>query len=162
MTDLPPAARRVLDYISRSPNVSVEIPCGPFLHTLRWSADGLELPDHDVEPEQVLDAMGADPPECVRVLEAWRRFDLDPKRREEMLLALLCDEGTQKLRLMYGSRAHGGLEQLMAMSRTVGGTDQQLAPVAALIQPARDYFLLLGLPLELRMRLGAEAVAGRG
>jgi len=62
------------------PPVTVQVPCGPDCHQLRWEQGGLIAADHaDVESELVLAALGGDRAECVELAEAWgaRSDDLE-------------------------------------------------------------------------------------
>ena len=54
------------------------MPCGQGLHTVRWEAGTIRLPDHpDPEAELVLAALGGETARCVEVAEAWGRHAED-------------------------------------------------------------------------------------
>jgi hypothetical protein len=62
------------------PPVTIQVPCGPDRHQLRWEQGRLIAADHaDVESELVLAALGGDRAECVELAKAWgaRSDDLE-------------------------------------------------------------------------------------
>lgn len=84
-THLNPASRR---WYERLPAVTAEIDCGGVGHRISWRRGRLVLEDHDVLAERSLTALGAQPPMCVELLDAWRA-----RRGSELLYELLLGDG---------------------------------------------------------------------
>lgn len=80
------AATRWFDAL---PAVTAEIDCGGEAHRITWRRGKLVLEDHDVLAERSLTALGAKPPMCVEVLDAWRGM-----RGTELLHELLLKDRT--------------------------------------------------------------------
>jgi len=60
------------------PSCTAQVPCGPGMHTVRWEAGCLRLPEHpDAEGELVLAALGGDKAGCVELAETWGRHTAD-------------------------------------------------------------------------------------
>ena len=56
---------------------TVDVPCGDEEHTIRWERGCLRRIDHDLEAEAAASALGADPPWCLDLVEAWPWADLE-------------------------------------------------------------------------------------
>lgn len=54
------------------PAVTGQINCGGEEHRITWRRGRLLLEDHDLLAERALTALGAEPPICLQVLDAWR------------------------------------------------------------------------------------------
>ncbi|MDQ6750056.1 MAG: hypothetical protein M3Z33_04805 [Actinomycetota bacterium] len=67
------------------PTVSAGIDCGGEGHRITWRRGKLVLEDHDILAEQSLAALGAKPPICLQVLDAWRAMR-DSELFHELLL----------------------------------------------------------------------------
>jgi hypothetical protein len=60
------------------PGCVTQVPCGQGMHTVRWEAGSLRLPEHpDAEGELVLAALGGEKAGCVELAEAWGRHTSD-------------------------------------------------------------------------------------
>ena len=68
------------------PATTAEIACGAERHRITWRDGKLILEDHDIVAEQALSALGATPPICLQVLDAWRRASGDAKILAELLV----------------------------------------------------------------------------
>ena len=71
------------------PSVAADIACDGERHRITWRRGRLILEDHDALAEQSLTALGARPPLCVELLDAWRT-----RRDIELLHELLLGENT--------------------------------------------------------------------
>ncbi len=65
---------------------TAEIDCGAERHRITWRDGKLILEDHDIVAEQSLSALGATPPVCLQVLDAWRRASGDGRILAELLV----------------------------------------------------------------------------
>ena len=102
-----------LRWFDALPAVTAEIDCGGEEHRITWRRGKLVLEDHDVLAERALMSLGARPPVCVEILDAWRRL-----RNTYLLYDLLVSEPTvsaEELRRKKAQReAHITHVRLMA------------------------------------------------
>lgn len=90
------------------------IACSGTTHRLEWRAGRLlALDHHDPDAELALAALGAEPPECLRLMDDWRRHEHTPE-----LVTLGRRPGEQQLGLADLDRS---IEQA-AVVRVVAGT----------------------------------------
>lgn len=82
------------------PAVSAEIPCGGETHRFTWRRGKVVLEDHDILAEQSLTALGAKPPVCLQVLEAWRAM-----RDSTLVYELLLRDSMQPPELLAVMKA---------------------------------------------------------
>jgi len=87
-------------WYDRLPAVTAEIDCGGARHRITWRSGRLVLEDHDVVAEQSLVALGAKPPMCLELLDAWRA-----RRDSELVCDLLLRDGTISSEELALSRA---------------------------------------------------------
>jgi hypothetical protein len=68
------------------PAVTAEVPCGKQPHRITWRRSKLVLDDHDVLAERSLVALGAEPPLCLQMLDAWGQPVLAPGMLDRLVL----------------------------------------------------------------------------
>jgi hypothetical protein len=66
----------------------VTVSCGGAQHQARWARGELLLDDHDLAAEDVLVALGGEPPACLRVVALWREAVADGGFLEEWAVDL--------------------------------------------------------------------------
>ena len=64
-------------WYDHAPDVVVAVRCSGSRHEVRWRRGQLELLHHDVEAEEVLAALGGEPPACLGLLALWREAVAD-------------------------------------------------------------------------------------
>jgi hypothetical protein len=57
------------------PSLEVTVACAGTPHAVTWRAGELTIVDHDDDGEDVLTALGAAPPACATLVDAWRRVN---------------------------------------------------------------------------------------
>ena len=162
---LNPASRRW--YYRRT--VTAEIDCDGARHRIAWRRGKLVLEDHDVLAERSLRALGAKPPMCLELLDAWRA-----RRDSELLPGLLLGDRTvspQELALRR-ERHDAEMESAQRMPERVrayvASQPGRAAMVSVVERQAVERLelqrrmwvdtLMAVLPLELRRALALSAV----
>jgi hypothetical protein len=53
------------------PRIAAEVVCSGTIHHVIWNRGSLVLAGHDIDAEIAMEALGAEPPECLQVFRAW-------------------------------------------------------------------------------------------
>lgn len=154
-----PGARRWCEDL---PDVAAELDCGGQRHRVVWRRGKLVLEDHDLLAERSLVALGAEPPLCVELLDAWRGL------RGPRLLRALVHRGTVPIEELASRRIrHAGA--IDRATHFIAGPGQVLRGLLA--NAKRDIerekrtwaiTLLRALPVEFRHRLALAVIVEIG
>lgn len=140
------------------PDVTGELDCGGQRHSVVWRRGRLVLEDHDLLAERSLIALGAEPPLCVELLDAWRGL------RGPRLLHALLDRNTVPIEELALRRLRHA-EAIDEATRFIAGPGQVLRGLLA--NARRDIerekltwaiTLLRALPVEFRHRLALAVI----
>ncbi|MBW3588783.1 MAG: hypothetical protein KY429_05140 [Actinobacteria bacterium] len=123
-------------------------------HRIEWAEGTLRLLDHDVEAERALAALGSEPPTCVKVIDAWSGFEVDPYD-PRMLVALiagdaLSERARTQLETKYGARA--GDTRFFQLAWSLGSRTK----VQKMLDQAKHFLVLYELPVSLRQRFAYD------
>ncbi len=150
-----PGARR---WCADLPDVASELECGGQRHRVVWRRGKLVLEDHDLLAETSLVALGAEPPMCVELLDAWREL------RGPRLLHALLHRGTVPIEELAARRIRHA-QAIDRATRFIAGPGQVLRGLLANAQrdierEQRTWALTLirALPLEFRHRLALAVI----
>lgn len=140
------------------PDVAADMDCGGQRHRVLWRRGKLVLEDHDLLAERTLVALGAEPPLCVELLDAWRAL------RGPQLLPALLDRETVPIEELASHRTRHA-EAIEAAKRFIAGQGQILRGLLAGAQRdiAREKTtwantLLQALPVDFRHRLALAVI----
>ena len=149
------------------PAITAEIDCGGQTHRITWRRGRLVLEDHDALAERALTSLGADPPVCIELLDAWRT-----ERRVGLLFELLMRESTlPPAELLRRRASYEGMKRSAQQARANPSTPpgavsqyRQRAVQRAAQQLEREkrlweISLIEALPSALRRTLGLSVIA---
>lgn len=138
--------------------MAAELDCGGQRHSVVWRRGRLVLEDHDLLAERSLGALGAQPPLCVELLDAWRGL------RGPRLLRALCDRGTVPIEELAVRRLRHA-EAIDDATRFIAGPGQILRGLLANARRDIEHekrtwaiTLLRALPVEFRHRLALAVI----
>lgn len=150
-----PGARR---WCQDLPDVAAELDCGGQRHSVVWRRGKLVLEDHDLLAERSLVALGAQPPPCVELLDAWRGL------RGPRLLRALLDRGTVPIEEL-AERKLRHAQAIEDATRFIAGPGQVLRGLLANARRDIEHeqrtwaiTLLRALPVEFRHRLALAVI----
>ncbi len=128
------------------------IECEGAQHALELAGDDLRMLEHDVESEQILVAMGARTPCCIRAVDAWSNYvpsDEDPRHLIAVAdLTLLSERGREQVRRQVEfAESH---VEVMAKQRT--RSSELWARKRQKALAVERFSAMLSLPEELRRR----------
>ncbi len=107
-----------------------------------------------MEAERTLAALGSEAPACIRVMDAWSGFEVDPYD-PRMLVALiagdvLSDRTRTQLETKYGARA--GDTRFFQLAWSLGSRTK----VQKMLDQAKHFLVLYELPVALRKRFAND------
>lgn len=139
------------------PAASTEIDCGAERHRITWRGGKLILEDHDIAAEQALSALGATPPMCLQLLDAWRGASEDGKVLAELLVersghrpqVLAVMNAAHQRRLQHASEMTERARERLPRERR-----RWMIGLLTALPPAMRRALLLSLLINLERRWG--------
>jgi hypothetical protein len=120
-------------------------------HTVELDGDSLRMLDHDPDAEQILNAMGASTPFCLRAVDAWARYEPMPDDPRQLIAiaddSLLSDQGREQVRRQT-EFTEGRMDRVAAKARA--GRGEQWARYRERHLRAERFSAMVRLPGDLR------------